>query len=1118
MDLSGRLRRRRAWAFGGGLALLLSVLAASGPTPFAVAAGGTPVINTMNSATGTVVEGAVTLITGDQVTATEGGGVTVEPGKDRDDVTFLAQHIGDELHVIPSDALPLLREGRLDKRLFNVTLLQETAYQDRSQTPLIVTGDRGAGTARVPAPIRGAEVVADLPAVNGVAIEVDKEDAGTVWSHLTDQARTGKTVIAAGVSKVWLDGLRQPLLDEAAAQIGAPAAWDLGLDGSGTTVAVLDTGIDAAHPDLADQIASQMNFTEGREDDRDLVGHGTHVAGTVAGTGAASEGRYRGIAHGGHLLDGKVCARIGCRESWVLAGMQWAAEQGADVINMSLGGPDTPEVDPLEQAVETLTDEYGVLFVIAAGNEGGDATVSSPASADAALAVGAVDKSDELADFSSRGPRIDGALKPDLSAPGVQIVAARSADGSRGEPGESYVALSGTSMATPMVAGSAAILAQQHPDWSPDQIKTALMNSAAPNTAYGPYALGNGRVDVAQAIEQTVTSSPASVSFEQQLWPHNDDQPQTQTVTYRNDGDTAVTLNLSLTTIGPDGQSVPEGLFTLSADTVTVPVGGTADVDLTVDTSRGDVGFSGGYLTAAGDMASVTTAFAVDLEVESYDVTLVHTDRSGAPVSNYRTSLFTGDRSTEFDLYGGPNTVTLRVPAGDYTLMSFVGESAAEDFHLSLLSQPRLHIDGDQTVAVDAQQARPISVSVPEKGAAVVMAIAEAAFAGDTSTVTFTAVVNSFSTLSTGRLGPDQMVDEFSSAITGHWAQRNTEGGFSGTPYAYHAMFHQEGRMMTGLDRTVRRGELAVVQADHAAHAADSSAEKAIFGFAPGASSSFGPYWQEELPFSRTEYHTTVDGVQWKKDFNESASGAGLITIAQGPLTEYQTGRGVHESWNLGVFGPVLQDEIMVSSNGNRVGRPPVSRTGDQLLIAPSVFGDSDGRTMQTRGTRSMKVFRNGELFAQGTSTIGTVDVPHDTAEYRVEIDAARSEPYLLSTQTSLAWEFESGHVDGTEALPVSVVRFKPALDDHNIAPAGRPFLVPVQVQHGTAVMDTVTIEASFDDGQTWSRVPVIGGRQARVTHPNEDGFVSLRSTVTDVDGNTTTQTIIRAYQIKRAG
>ena len=138
-----------------------------------------------------------------------------------------------------------------------------------------------------------------LPVVNGAAMTVDKAKAATFLSGVTS-ARS-----AAGVEKIWLDGKREISLDQSVPQIGAPTAWQAGYTGKGVSVAVLDTGIDKSHPDLASQVAGAKNFTE--ESDEDLVGHGTHVASTIAGTAAASSGKYKGVAPDAKLYDGKVC-------------------------------------------------------------------------------------------------------------------------------------------------------------------------------------------------------------------------------------------------------------------------------------------------------------------------------------------------------------------------------------------------------------------------------------------------------------------------------------------------------------------------------------------------------------------------------------------------------------------------------------------------------------------------------------------------------------------------------------------------------------------------------------------------------------------------------------------
>ena len=348
---------------------------------------------------------------------------------------------------------------------------------------------------------------------------------------------------------MWLDGKRRTTLDRSAAQIGAPAAWDAGFTGTGVTVAVLDSGVDQTHPDLARREIAEQDFSAA-PDNVDRAGHGTHVASIVAGNGA----KYRGVADGVSILDGKVLDDSGYgTDSGIIAGMEWAARQGADIANMSLGAPDTPEIDPVEQAVESLSARYGILFVVAAGNSGAGGTIGSPGSAPSALTVGAVDRENGLADFSSRGPvGGDGPIKPDVTAPGVDIVAARHAEGTFGDPAEDgYTAASGTSMAAPHVAGAAALLAQRHPDWTGAQRRSTLTGSAAPTPGLNAFDQGAGRIDVTRAPDQTVVSEPVTVSFGTLAWPRDDDVPVDKDITYRNLGATDVTLTLAVETSAP---------------------------------------------------------------------------------------------------------------------------------------------------------------------------------------------------------------------------------------------------------------------------------------------------------------------------------------------------------------------------------------------------------------------------------------------------------------------------------------------------------------------------------------------------------------------------------------
>ncbi|MFI0470824.1 S8 family serine peptidase [Saccharopolyspora sp. 5N102] len=277
--------------------------------------------------------------------------------------------------------------------------------------------------------------------------------------------------------------------------IGAPEAWHAGYTGKGVKVAVLDTGYDQQHSDLGGRVVAAKDFTGSRDGTRDTDGHGTHVASTVAGSGAGSNGCYRGVAPEADLLIGKVLD--GTNPDFtvtVIAGMEWAVASGARVVNLSLGTHHpTDGNDPLSQAVTRLSAATGALFVVSSGNM--SSYVEGPGSA--ALSVGSVDRNRVVAPISTGGPRVgDNALKPEVTAPGEKVVAAR-AHGVR-EPipdNPLYTMDSGTSMAAPHVAGAAAILAQAHPEWRAPQLKAALIGSAtpAPDThVYRPGRLAGG--------------------------------------------------------------------------------------------------------------------------------------------------------------------------------------------------------------------------------------------------------------------------------------------------------------------------------------------------------------------------------------------------------------------------------------------------------------------------------------------------------------------------------------------------------------------------------------------------------------------------------------------------
>ncbi len=409
----------------------------------------------------------LTLVTGDRVTVDAAGRLTgFRPAKGREHIPVRTRAFAGHTLVLPYDAQRLITAGKVDQRLFDVTELSRKVNREAQRNGLkLIVGYRGTAARDARAGVRAAgdtTVRRSFTSLNADAVTTPERDAAALWTALTDE-RGGA---ASGVDRLWLDGTRRVSLDKSVRQIGAPKAWEAGYDGKGVKIAVLDTGVDATHPDLKEQVVGAKNFTPS-PDSKDRYGHGTHVASVAAGTGAKNAA-YKGVAPGAKILNGKVLGDDGRgSDSEIIAGIDWAVAQGADVVNMSLGGGDTPGVDPMEAAINKVSAEKGVLFAVAAGNAGDPGSVNSPGSAEAALTVGAVDDNDKLADFSSQGPRVgDGAIKPDVTAPGVDITAA-AAPGSEiekevGQKPEGYLTISGTSMATPHAAGAAALLKQQH--------------------------------------------------------------------------------------------------------------------------------------------------------------------------------------------------------------------------------------------------------------------------------------------------------------------------------------------------------------------------------------------------------------------------------------------------------------------------------------------------------------------------------------------------------------------------------------------------------------------------------------------------------------------------------
>jgi subtilisin family serine protease len=1054
----------------------------------------------------------ITLITGDKV-AVDGTGkvVGIQRAKGREDVAVFTRKANGHTYVIPEDALRLIATGKVDRRLFDITTLSRAEYRKAEKANglgLIVSykGTAPAAKAELHAAY-GTEVTRTFKKLNAEAVTAPVQDATDVWSALTNEPKSGAVAATAesGLKTVWLNAIQKAALDKSVPQIGAPTAWAAGWDGKGVKVAILDTGIDTSHPDLSGgKVAAAKNFSDAKTT-ADKFGHGTHVASIVAGTGAKSGGKYTGVAPKATLLNGKVLDDAGYGDdAGIIAGMEWAAASGAKIANLSLGSTDTPGIDPLEEAVNTLSASTGTLFVIAAGNEGsGPGTIGSPGSAEAALTVGAVDKSDVLADFSSRGPTVtDGSVKPDLTAPGVDITAAAAAgsvidsDPTVPHPAPGYLTISGTSMATPHVSGAAAILAEEHPDWTGQQLKEALVGSTVTG-GYTAFEQGSGRVDVAKAITQSVVAEKASLSFGTALWPHADDPKIPRIVTYRNLGKADVTLDLSFAGTGPNGEAAPAGFFTLDQTQVTVPAGGTAEATLTADTTLGGTvygGYSGVIVATATDGSqTIRTAAGVNREAEAYNLTLKHIARNGSASSAYDTIVEGLDGTFEQEVFEADGTVVVRVPKGSYSLATLIDQvSGTKVTGTDLIVRPLVKVTADTTLTFDARTAKAVKVKVPDTAAKSVGGSVTWQVINGDGGIGIGLDVASFDTLRTANSGAALSASQFQAWLVAGTAHGTKE---------YDVSNSRTGSFYTGYSHTYPASDFAKITAKAGSTKANS------YGAVLTGTGNGGAITIHKLPFTATVY-VSAKTASWLQYFVQGSKDLSTTTAVYfaGDKT-YVAGKSYSRTFNVGVFGPKLGSYYGVWRDGNDI-------YGYLPFLSDGQGHDGDA----VIDSANVTVYRNGVKLVSGVDPVYNVPVtvPAGKANYKVTTTISRAKQATVSTKTVTTWTFSSAKTSSETNLPVSVVRFKPALSTSSTAKAKAKLSVPVTVEGAAAgkKLKSLRVYVSFDGGKKWTKLTVTKGK-VTVTNPKAGGSVSLRALVTDRSGNTLSESIINAYRTK---
>ncbi|HZK35092.1 MAG TPA: S8 family peptidase [Bacillota bacterium] len=404
--------------------------------------------------------------------------------------------------------LPFLFGRSRGREKIDSRLLQKTrTLKDAKLQAIVFSKQNDEKVCKVCLENKGIKIKHELPLINAYAVELES-------AELEEMARSD---IVEYISD---DVKMTSLLNVAAQEVGARIANDTGYTGKGVGIAILDTGI-YPHQDLVrprNRIVAFKDIINNWQTPYDDNGHGTFVAGVAAGNGYLSGGKYKGVAPDATLIGVKVMNERGSGDSSdIIAGMQWVADNkdkyNIKVLSVSLGAQPgrIARIDPLAVAVEAIWDK-GIIVVAAAGNSGPRPnTITTPGISSKIITVGAVDDKrtieyddDTIADFSSRGPVNRRLIKPDLVAPGVNVTSTNTNKDYKGtrleQMGEPYRSMSGTSVATPIVSGAAAIMLEMNAEIGPDEIKGAMKKNTF-NMKTSEYAQGSGILNISSMIK-----------------------------------------------------------------------------------------------------------------------------------------------------------------------------------------------------------------------------------------------------------------------------------------------------------------------------------------------------------------------------------------------------------------------------------------------------------------------------------------------------------------------------------------------------------------------------------------------------------------------------------------
>jgi subtilisin family serine protease len=1039
----------------------------------------------------------ITLITGDVVVVSElptgQWSISINPA----DPSKSGQHFQtfvtpEGTYVIPSSA----NLEKLDSEFFNIDYLAKNGYHNLEKMPIIVSfkDEMEQAMQSVVSSLSGyrGTVTASLPRLSFLSAQLPIETInGSVRTILNRNS----------VKKIWLDRMVHGSLSESVSLIGAPELWDAGYDGTGVEIAILDTGIDATHPNLDDldddpattdpKVIRAIDFTDDNTIN-DLDGHGTHCAGIAAGTEGTVSG-FKGVAPGAHLWNVKVLNRLGTGQwSWLIEGIAYAAfgpdgtpntGDEADVISMSLGASPTDGTDPASLAVDVAVDA-GVVVVVAAGNNEDYFEIESPGASRKCIAVGASNKYDSLADLSSKGPTIDFRVKPDILAPGVDIFSSAPYS----VFGSYYRELDGTSMATPHVAGTAALLLQKGvpAGWvAPEYMKNALISTAV-DLGYNIYEQGGGRVSVPSAAYTEVLVDPATVSFGL----YSSDTLDTATLTFHNLNPTSShSLNLDVMVEDVSTGAVVDCAF-LDTTLLNIEPGSQASVVLTIDTSSLKSMYSG-KVTATIDTGETIQAIFGFAGMNELTVSKVDMDGVAAPsdeVYVLADSGFPSSANKQLDIDGD---ATFYVSDGTYDVIS-VGYDEDTGAAVYTIAED-VTVTQDAHVQLDERHTRDINFNANKPNQ--VMAEKTASiFYENEQTQLWINDIQWYPTSALTYVSLTSINTEFTYSYYPEAYYNSANPGLVNAP-EWHKLLFTLGDVtgnvlfLPDYDALVRR------ETDYKVEFASDTGYRVQFALSPMALGTTTYGWQMTVPQTRIEWlspapveyngwYTKYPTENW--DFTSIWQsypiGETYFAFGEHPLT---SGAEVYVgSWYLRLSGSISADTF-----GNLFADYTKDVSGTLTLI-------EDG--LEVYSTEIWDHFLDYYFFS-------------GTPEIEVVIDGVNDLSLSTSTHTELSFTADST----TDWQPPRLV-IRPRNLDLFCVTSSDDVLVDVSVLDDSPI-SLFTFEYSLDDGNTWN---LASSTQQDASSWVADlgalnrAFVSVRVNATDSFGNRISQTTIRGFSV----